>query len=75
MPLFLCNFLLYFLYVFLYYKACIWNIGFLQVVTISKLYHMFKSNHCTFYMQSFLVLFPYKILALKMQTLLFTQNV
>ena len=79
MPLFLYNFLLYFLYVLFiiklhfsfYYKACSWNIGFLQVVSISKLHHMFKSNHRMFYMQSFLVLFLYKFLVLEIQTLLF----
>jgi hypothetical protein len=60
---------------FLNYKACSWNIGFLQVVNISKLHHMFKSNHFTFDMQSFLVLFLYKFLVLKMQTLHFMQNV
>jgi hypothetical protein len=56
-------------------KACNWSIGFLQIVNISKLYHMFGSNYSTFYMRSFQVLFPYKFLVLKMQTFLFPQNV
>jgi hypothetical protein len=33
---------------FFYNKACNWNIGFLQIVNISKLYHMLGSNHSTF---------------------------
>ena len=51
------------------------NIGLLQIVKKSKLYHMLGSNHSLFYMQSFQVLFPYKFLVLKMQTLPLTQNV
>jgi hypothetical protein len=34
---------------FYYYEAYSWSIGFLQVVNISKLHHVFKNNHCTFY--------------------------
>jgi hypothetical protein len=60
---------------FFYNRAYIWSIGFLQIVNISKLYHMLGSNHSTFYVQSFQVLFLYKFLVLKMQTLRFTQNV
>jgi hypothetical protein len=59
MTLFLCNFLLCFLFYFFNYKACNWSIGFLQIVNISKLYHMFKSNHSTFYVQSIQEWFPY----------------
>jgi hypothetical protein len=70
MTLFFCNFLLCFLYAFFYNKACNWSIGFLQIVNISKLYHMLGSNHSTLYMWSFQVLFPYKFLVLKMRTLL-----
>jgi hypothetical protein len=53
---------------FFYNKACNWNIGFLQIVNISKLYHILGSNHSTFYVWSFQVLFSYKFLVLKMQT-------
>jgi hypothetical protein len=34
---------------FFYNKACNWNIGFLQIVNISKLHHMLESNRGTFY--------------------------
>jgi hypothetical protein len=51
-------------------KACNWSLGFLQIVNISKLYHILGSNHSTFYVWSFQVSFPYKILVLKMRTLL-----
>jgi hypothetical protein len=50
---------------FFYNKSCNWNIGFLQIVNISKLYHMLESNHSSFYVQSFQVLFPYKFLCQK----------
>jgi hypothetical protein len=65
------QFLLCFLYVFFYNKACNWSIEFLQIVNISKLYHILGSNHSTFYVWSFQVSFPYKFLVLKMRTLLF----
>jgi hypothetical protein len=58
---------------FFYNKAFNWSIGFLQIVNISKLYHMLGSNHSTFYLWSFQVSVPYKFLVLKMQTLLFTK--
>jgi hypothetical protein len=45
---------------FFYYKACSWNIGFLQVANISKLHHMFKSNHRTFYVQISIQIFSVK---------------
>jgi hypothetical protein len=67
------QFLLCFLYVFIYNKACNWSIGFLQIVNISKLYHILGSNHSTFYVWSFQVSFLYKFLVLKMQTLLLTK--
>jgi hypothetical protein len=60
---------------FFYNRTYNWSIGFLQIVNVSKLYHMLVSNHSTFYVQSFQVSFLYKFLVLKMQTLLFTQNV
>jgi hypothetical protein len=71
MTLFLCDYFLLLFFpmfpiCFLYYKACSWNIGLLQVLNISKLHHMLESNHSTFYMQSFLVLLLYKFLVLKM---------
>jgi hypothetical protein len=47
---------------FFYNKACNWNIGFLQMVNISKLHHMLESNRGTFYVQSFQVSFLYKFL-------------
>jgi hypothetical protein len=50
---------------FIYYKACNWSIVFLQIVNISKLHHMFESNHSTFYVRSFQVSSPYKFLVLK----------
>jgi hypothetical protein len=56
-----------------YNKACNWRIGFLQIVNISKLYHILGSNHSTFYVWSFQVSFLYKFLVLKMQTLLYTK--
>jgi hypothetical protein len=58
---------------FFYNKACNWNIEFLQIVNISKLYHILGSNHSTFYVWSFQVSFPYNFLVLKMWTLLFTK--
>jgi hypothetical protein len=58
---------------FFYNKACNWSIEFLQIVNISKLYHILGSNHSTFYVWSFQVSFPYKFLVLKMRTLLFTK--
>jgi hypothetical protein len=58
---------------FFYNKACNWSIGFLQIVNISKLYHILESNHSTFYVWNFQVSFPYKFLVLKMRTLLFTK--
>jgi hypothetical protein len=58
---------------FFYNKACNWSIEFLQIVNISKLYHILGSNHSTFYVWSFQVLFPYKFLVLKMRILLFTK--
>jgi hypothetical protein len=51
-------------------KACNWSIGFLQIVNISKLYHMLGSNYSTFYVWSFQVSFPYKFLVLKTRILL-----
>jgi hypothetical protein len=57
---------------FLYYKVCSLSIGFLHVLNISKLHHMLESNHGMFYVQSFILSFPYKFLVLKIQTLLFT---
>jgi hypothetical protein len=69
------QFLLCFLYVFFNNKACNWSIEFLQIVNISKLYHILGSNHSTFYVWSFQVLFPYKFLVLKMQTLLFMKYI
>jgi hypothetical protein len=54
-------------------KTCNWSIGFLQIVNISKLYHILGSNHSTFYVWSFQVSFPYKFLILKMGTLLLTK--
>jgi hypothetical protein len=67
MTLFLCNFY-YVSYTFFHNKACNWSIGFLQIVNISKLYHILGSNHSTFY-----VSFHYKFLVLKMRTLLLTK--
>jgi hypothetical protein len=67
------QFLLCFPIRFFYNKACNWSIGFLQIVNISKLYHILGSNHSTFYVWSFQVSFPYNILVLKMRTLLFTK--
>jgi hypothetical protein len=67
------QFLLCFLHVFFNNKACIWSIGFLQIVNISKFYHILGSNHSTFYVWSFQVSFPYKFLVLKMRTLLLTK--
>jgi hypothetical protein len=58
---------------FFYNKAWNWRIGFLQIVNISKLYHMLGSNHSTFHIWSFQVSFPYKFLVLKMRILLFTK--
>jgi hypothetical protein len=58
---------------FFYNKACNWSIGFLQIVNISKLYHMLGSNHSPFYVWSFQVSFSYKFLVLKMWTLLLTK--
>jgi hypothetical protein len=55
---------------FFYNKAYNWSIGFLQIVNISKLYHILGSNHNTFYVWSFQVSCPYKFLVLKMRTLL-----
>jgi hypothetical protein len=75
MILFMCNFFIMFPICFLNFKACNWSLGFLQIVKISKLHHMLESNHSTFYVQNFQVSFPYKFFVLKMQTLLFTQNV
>jgi hypothetical protein len=72
MTLFLYDFY-YVSYTFFYNKACNWSIGFLQIVNISKLYHLLGSNHSTFYMWSFQVSFPYKFLVLKMRILLFTK--
>jgi hypothetical protein len=60
---------------FFYNKACNWSIEFLQIVNISKLYHILGSNHSMFYMWSFQVLYPYKFLVLKMRTLLFTKYI
>jgi hypothetical protein len=51
-------------------KTCNWSIGFLQIVNISKLYHILGSNHSTFYLWSFQVSFPYKFLVLKIRILL-----
>jgi hypothetical protein len=45
-------------------KTCNWSIGFLQIVNISKLYHILGSNHSTFYVWSFQVSFQYKFLVL-----------
>jgi hypothetical protein len=56
---------------FFYYKACSWNIGFLQVVNISKLHHMFKRNHIMIYVQRFLVSFLYKFFCIKSANPLF----
>jgi hypothetical protein len=67
------QFSLCFLYIFLYNKACYWSIGFLQIVNISKLYHILGSNYSTFYVRSIQVSFLYKFLVLKMQTLLLTE--
>jgi hypothetical protein len=50
---------------FFYNNACNWSIGFLQIVNISKLYHMLGSNHSTFYVWSFQELFPYNFLVWK----------
>jgi hypothetical protein len=50
---------------FFFNKACDWSIGVLQIVNTSKLYHMLGSNHSTFYVWSFQMLFPYKFLVLK----------
>jgi hypothetical protein len=58
--LFLYNFTMFPICFFLYNKACNWNIGFLQIVNIPKLYHILGSNHSTFYVWSFQVSFPYK---------------
>jgi hypothetical protein len=58
---------------FFYNKASSWSMGFLQIVNISKLYHILGSNHSTFYVWSFQVSFPYKFLVLKMRTLLLTK--
>jgi hypothetical protein len=65
MTLFLCNFLLCFLYVFFYNKACNWSIWFLQIVNISKLYHVLGSNHSTFYVWSFQSVVSIQIFSLK----------
>jgi hypothetical protein len=56
------SFFIIFPILFFYYKTCSWSIGFLEVLTISKLHHMFESNHSTFFVQSFLVSFLYKFL-------------
>jgi hypothetical protein len=54
-----------FLIRFYYYKACDWSIGFLQVLNISKLYHMLVSNHSMFLRAKFFSIVSVQIFSIK----------
>jgi hypothetical protein len=52
-------------YMLFFNKACSWSIGFFQVLNISKLHHVFRRNHSTFYVQIFFSVISVQIFSIK----------